>query len=341
MLKAINTMYQGRRFRSRLEARWAIFFDAIDVGWEYEVEGFEISDTKYLTDFKISSFGANRVDAYIEIKPNAPTLEEIRKCYEVATGTSTNMLLICGTPGLPDFLSLGENWSLKKGYVVLYFPASVSMKGQEQNIPFNLWMETNRFHLFQTSTDGVNFDAWPIYFDISETENDYTNFSIISNLAGVHDDLYCITPTGNIMRSVYVGNDKGRSILHERLIYGYELATSARFEYDEFNIKTVQGFYDDLHRIPIKASFSDTEESYALYYDKQLKKFISRKHNDERPINTITLVKKCPPMIIKQFVSNYTKRTNEEFEIMQIWKGFLFRYRIQLINLKVRRTISS
>lgn len=340
MIKAISTMYQGRRFRSRLEARWAIFFDAIDVGWEYEVEGFEIGSTKYLTDFKISSFGKYKVDAFIEIKPNSPTREEIKKCYEVANGTGINMLLICGAPGIPEFLSLGDNWRLKKGYVALYFPASVHMKGQEQNIPFDVWMETNRFHLFQTSTDGVNFDAWPIYFEITETEEQFTNYSIVSNLTGVHNDLYGITSSGNMLRSIYLGNDEGRSILHDRIVYGYELATSARFEYDEFNVKIVKGFYDDLNRIPFKSSFSEIEESYALYYNKGLKKFTSKKYNEERPPNTITLVKKCPPMIIKQFVLNYTNRTSEEFEIMKIWKGFLFRYRIQLINLKVRRTIA-
>lgn len=29
-VKAIDTVYKGYRFRSRLEARWAVFFDALD-----------------------------------------------------------------------------------------------------------------------------------------------------------------------------------------------------------------------------------------------------------------------------------------------------------------------
>jgi hypothetical protein len=29
-IKAIETSYKGYRFRSRLEARWAVFFDALD-----------------------------------------------------------------------------------------------------------------------------------------------------------------------------------------------------------------------------------------------------------------------------------------------------------------------
>ena len=32
--KAIETKYKGFRFRSRLEARWAVFFDALGIEWE-------------------------------------------------------------------------------------------------------------------------------------------------------------------------------------------------------------------------------------------------------------------------------------------------------------------
>lgn len=51
-MKAIETEYNGYRFRSRLEARWAVFFDALGIRYEYEPEGFELSDgTLYLPDF--------------------------------------------------------------------------------------------------------------------------------------------------------------------------------------------------------------------------------------------------------------------------------------------------
>lgn len=39
-IKSIETKYNGFRFRSRLEARWAIFFDMVGLKYEYEVEGF-------------------------------------------------------------------------------------------------------------------------------------------------------------------------------------------------------------------------------------------------------------------------------------------------------------
>jgi hypothetical protein len=41
MVRPIETEYKGFRFRGRLEARWAVFFDAAGIEWQYEVEGFE------------------------------------------------------------------------------------------------------------------------------------------------------------------------------------------------------------------------------------------------------------------------------------------------------------
>ena len=51
-MKAIQTEYKGYLFRSRLEARWAVFFDACGVRWEYEPEGYDLGDgIYYLPDF--------------------------------------------------------------------------------------------------------------------------------------------------------------------------------------------------------------------------------------------------------------------------------------------------
>jgi len=68
---AIETEYNGVLFRSRLEARWAIFFDACNLNWIYEPECFILSNTqKYTPDFYIKDF-----DLYIEVKPNFDWLE--------------------------------------------------------------------------------------------------------------------------------------------------------------------------------------------------------------------------------------------------------------------------
>ena len=57
-MKIIETKYKGYHFRSRLEARWAVFFDELGVKWEYEPEGFELPNGKYyLPDFRVWCYG--------------------------------------------------------------------------------------------------------------------------------------------------------------------------------------------------------------------------------------------------------------------------------------------
>lgn len=67
-MKAIETKYKGYRFRSRLEARWAVFFDALGIKWEYEPEGFDLGGgCHYLPDFKTTS--PTGLVAWYEVKP--------------------------------------------------------------------------------------------------------------------------------------------------------------------------------------------------------------------------------------------------------------------------------
>ena len=65
-LKAIETEYSGYKFRSRLEARWAVFFDALQINYKYEDEGYELSDGElYLPDFYLPEF-----KVFVEVKPD-------------------------------------------------------------------------------------------------------------------------------------------------------------------------------------------------------------------------------------------------------------------------------
>ena len=76
MIKAIQTEYNGIKFRSRLEARWAVFFDTAKIRYEYEPEGYETEDGgKYLPDFYLPDF-----DLYVEVKRD--TEEGIKEIIE-------------------------------------------------------------------------------------------------------------------------------------------------------------------------------------------------------------------------------------------------------------------
>ena len=73
-IKAIRTEYKGHLFRSRLEARWAVFFDALGIAWEWEPEGYELRDgTRYLPDFWLPTFEGG---IYAEVKPTVAGFEK-------------------------------------------------------------------------------------------------------------------------------------------------------------------------------------------------------------------------------------------------------------------------
>lgn len=73
-IKAIETVYKGYRFRSRLEARWAVFFENAGIKWEYEKEGFDLGTLGwYLPDFYLP---LNKM--WIEIKPQSYSCERKR-----------------------------------------------------------------------------------------------------------------------------------------------------------------------------------------------------------------------------------------------------------------------
>ena len=65
-MDSIQTEYEGYLFRSRLEAKWAVFFDAIGIRWEYEPVGLVLSDgTNYLPDFYLTD-----LRCFFEVKGN-------------------------------------------------------------------------------------------------------------------------------------------------------------------------------------------------------------------------------------------------------------------------------
>lgn len=95
MIKAIETVYDGYRFRSRLEARWAVYFNHAQLKYEYELEGFDVGGVKYLPDFYLPRF-----DVHVEVKPTRDlSAAEIRKIVSFAADGGKPLLLIIGTPG--------------------------------------------------------------------------------------------------------------------------------------------------------------------------------------------------------------------------------------------------
>lgn len=107
MIKAIPTFYNGHSFRSRLEARWAVFFDAMGVHYEYEPRGFDIDGVWYLPDFYIPDW-----KLYLEIKPEK-YWETEPELYAMAMGKLEKLVrggtaawMVCGRPFAGSYLCL-------------------------------------------------------------------------------------------------------------------------------------------------------------------------------------------------------------------------------------------
>lgn len=94
-MKAIETRYRGCRFRSRLEARWAVFFDALKIKWEYELEGYVLNDgTWYLPDFWLPTFAGGM---FVEVKPMGDSFDAAKQfCID----SGSTIWLAEGTPDI-------------------------------------------------------------------------------------------------------------------------------------------------------------------------------------------------------------------------------------------------
>ena len=93
-IKPIETFYNGYRFRSRLEARWAVFFDALEIKYEYEPEGYDLGKLGwYLPDFWLP-----QVKMFAEVKPTEFSPVELEKCRQLCKQSNYGVLRLAGTP---------------------------------------------------------------------------------------------------------------------------------------------------------------------------------------------------------------------------------------------------
>lgn len=100
MIKAIDTYYNGYYFRSRTEARWAVFFDVMRIRYEYEKEGFVLPSGKYLPDFWLPNFSAG---SFAEVKGVAFTEDERTRCRELCEQSHNDVIMLDGPPDFKSY----------------------------------------------------------------------------------------------------------------------------------------------------------------------------------------------------------------------------------------------
>jgi hypothetical protein len=99
----IQTKYKGYHFRSRLEARWAVFFEELEIKFHYEFEDVVVNGKRCLPDFFFPHFKIMGHEfehgAYGEVKPFF-TPDDIRRCIGITQISKKPVLLL---DSVPDF----------------------------------------------------------------------------------------------------------------------------------------------------------------------------------------------------------------------------------------------
>jgi hypothetical protein len=208
-MRAIETKYKGYRFRSRLEARWAVFFDALGLDWTYEPEGFALSNgERYLPDFYVRDIDDG---LYVEVKPlKDPGIERAHELAgRLAADSGKWVLVVEGDPIEHQDPNGAGQWC--------FFPPdgpadpdapNDSAWSSDNGYIFCLCPWCNKVGL-QHAGRGGRVCGWRKHHAIEEEA-----MAVVAPMGHHHDD------------KCYTGN-------HEKIMWAAEKARSARFEFGE------------------------------------------------------------------------------------------------------------
>lgn len=233
---AIETKYKGYRFRSRLEARWAVFFDALGVKWEYEKEGYDLGEAGwYLPDFWLPE-----QQVIVEIKPGVPGGVEARKVIVLNEVLSADRerAFAAGEDGETEGDELDTTWRV---WVFAGEPYAVGADVRYQVLipwgPDHLSGETKlESHGLRWThcplCARVAVAAYSIPFGHYNSEGYYTE-GLHCDYCDVIDRNWKETPETWFYKGTVETKRHGFILGSPRLRSAYEAARSARFEFGE------------------------------------------------------------------------------------------------------------
>jgi hypothetical protein len=256
MIKAIETVYNGYRFRSRLEARWAVFFDALGIEYQYELDGFDLGEMGwYLPDFWLP-----QQKYWLEIKGPRPLPNEMEKVCLLAKGTQTNSFILFGTPWVdPDVIDRQYQLDQWCQYTAMgFFGDHYNITGNGQFLHIHRFHELRDFLIGKRDDEGYTFSlpipAWRLdestiqqlidldkeYFRKRYGETHYLWIYNDSTYRGAFKErppgilfkwAWCERNNKLLLDSTW--NDIGSEFQTERLLRAYQAARQARFEHGE------------------------------------------------------------------------------------------------------------
>lgn len=150
-LTPIPTTFDGRRFESRLEARWAKALKLLGFVYDYEPDGYRLTNGLcYLPDFWLP-----QVQMFAEVKPNDDrsqlvlTDEARKKAVGLAIGTGKPVIILDGPPRETN------HWAI--------WPDPMDPVGWDW---MDVWLfESHAFHLTEGRLWGGAGLWWPAHSD--------------------------------------------------------------------------------------------------------------------------------------------------------------------------------
>lgn len=113
-MKSLPSEFEGVLYRSRMEARWAVFMRTCGVPFEYEVEGFNLGGgLKYLPDFYLPF-----QDSFMEVKSPVCDPADWNKIHRLSNESGKNIFVFTQNPHPPSL----ENWYKNESSATIIMP---------------------------------------------------------------------------------------------------------------------------------------------------------------------------------------------------------------------------
>jgi hypothetical protein len=215
-VKPIETRYAGCRFRSRLEARWAVFFDHMGIRWEYEPQGFELTHRLSLeagTFYYLPDFWLPELSLWAEVKGSLTDAECLR-LLDAAAALSSNGGSGCHDSGGNDLVVLGG----------IEVRPGARARQYNINVPFRLHLhkgilEASKWNNGSPGTECPSALHWEIASDVG---------GMLPNITSGFD-----WPSDEIATRLLTG--RAETSASCRYVNALIAARSARFEHSEAN----------------------------------------------------------------------------------------------------------
>ena len=179
-IRPIPTIHKGIKFRSRLEARWDVFFEAINFCCVYEPFMIENNNLSYTPDFycNVGLIGSAEKPVLIEIKPKTPNKDYVDFLKKIHNPYLSDILICVGEPDLfqPDGYLIQSKWEkggkrhtvVEKGFNCIRCNTCGRFTVNNYDPEFNFnFLSCERYHAIETGyNETAKFIAKTHRFDL-------------------------------------------------------------------------------------------------------------------------------------------------------------------------------